>query len=118
MTFAPGAHAITVKVSDQGDPPESATAEIQLEAKDDDAHYTRLAGELTKDGRAEAWFQNSRTNKDLTVYVGDRLQVADIDAEVVEIQARVVTLKDAEGTWHLALGNSLRQRVRAQPSGQ
>lgn len=118
MTFAPGTHTITVKVSDQGDPPESAAAEIQLEVKDDDAHYTRLAGELTKDGRAEAWFQNSRTNKDLTVYVGDRLQVADIDAEVVEIQPRVVTLKDAEGTWHLALGDSLRQRVRAQPSGQ
>jgi len=110
-SFSPGSHTIQIKVTDQGDPAESATASIELKVQDDDAKYTEFSGLVTKDGEPEAWFTNQRTKTDTTLSVGDSLKVADIEAEIVEIEARLVKMKDDKGTWLLALGNSARQRV-------
>lgn len=111
LTFSPGEHTVQIKVTDQGDPPQSATKPVKLEVKDDDARFTRLTGTVNQDGRSEAWFKNTRTNSDDTLYVGDELEVANIKVEIVAIEARVVTLKDEQGTWLLALGNTVRDRV-------
>ena len=111
LTFTPGSHTIQVTATDKGDPPQSASRSITLEAKDDDARYSRLTAIVLKDGRPEAWFENSRTNSQDILHVGDHLSVADIEAEILEIKARVVTFKDDQGVWQLALGNNTRARV-------
>lgn len=112
LTLAPGSHTVQVTVTDQGDPQESASSSVTLELKDDEARFTRLTATVRKDGRPEAWFENSRTNSQDILHTGDRLKVANIDAEIIDIDARVVTLRDQEGDWQLALGNKVRDRVR------
>lgn len=111
LTFSPSEHTVQIKVTDQGDPPQSATKPVKFDVKDDDARFTRLTGTVNQDGRSEAWFKNTRTNSDDTLYVGDEIEVANIKVKIVAIEARVVTLKDEQGTWLLALGNTLRDRV-------
>lgn len=113
LTVAPGSHTVTLTVTDQGDPQESASASVTLEVKDDDARFTRLTATVKKDGRPEAWFENSRSNSQDVLHVGDQLTVANIEAEIVDIEARFVTLRDNEGDWQLALGNIVRDRVLA-----
>jgi hypothetical protein len=111
VTFAPGSYTIQIKVTDEGDPAESATGSIELLVQDDDAKYTEFSGLVTRDGQPEAWFTNQRTKTDSTLSVGDELKVADIEAEIIEIEARMVRMKDDQGIWLLALGNCARQRV-------
>jgi hypothetical protein len=110
LTFTPGTHTVEVKVTDQGKPAESASKSITIEVKDDDARYTNLTGIVRKDGRPEAWLENTRTNSRQTLHVGDEFTVADISAEVVDIADRFITVKDDEGVWQLGLGK-LRDRV-------
>ena len=76
---------------------------------DDDARYTNLTAIVRKDGRPEAWLENTRTNSRQTLHVGDQFTVADIAAEVVDIAQRFITIKDDEGIWQLGLGK-LRDR--------
>ncbi len=111
LTFTPRSHTVLVKVTDKGDPQESASRSITLEAKDDDARYSRLTAIVRKDGRPEAWFENTRTNSQIVLHVADQLNVANINAVILEIEARVVTFKDDQGIWQLALGNHARARV-------
>ncbi len=111
LTFEPGSHTVEVKVTDKGDPPESATKSITLEVKDDDARFTRLTAIVRKDGRPEVWFENTRTNSQDILHIGDELTVANIIAKIAVIDARFVTLRDQEGIWQLALGNLVRDRV-------
>ena len=118
LTFAPGTHTVNVKVTDQGDPPASTTKSVTIEVKDDDARFTVLTASVRKDGRPEAWFENTRTNSQQKLHVGDLLQVANIAAEIVAIEARVVTFRDNDGTWQLALGNHTRHRVLKSPALQ
>ncbi len=114
LTFAPGTHTVTITVTDQGDPPESASQSITLEVRDDDARFTRLTATVRKDGQPEAWFENSRSNSQEILHIGDELKVADIEATVTAIEARFVALRDDEGDWRLALGNNVRDRVLTQ----
>ena len=93
-----------------GEPAESASKSITIEVKDDDARYTNLTGIVRKDGRPEAWLENTRTNSRQTLHVGDEFTVADISAEVVDIADRFITVKDDTGTWELGLGK-LRDRI-------
>lgn len=111
LTFTPGTHTVEVKVTDQGKPAESVSKSITIEVMDDDARYTNLTAIVRKDGRPEAWLENTRTNSRQTLHVGDQFTVADIAAEVVDIAQRFITIKDDEGIWQLGLGK-LRDRIR------
>jgi hypothetical protein len=115
LTFSPGTHTVEVKVTDKGDPAESASKSITIEVKDDDARYTNLTGIVRKDGRPEAWLENTRTNSRQTLHVGDEFTVANISAEVVDIAARFITFKDEDGIWQLGLGK-LRGRILKSPA--
>ena len=116
LSFTPGPQSVTLKVTDQGDPPQSAGLPIQLLVRDDDARFTRFSGSVRKDGRPEAWFENIRTKSQTVLQIGDRLEIADIAAEIIGIEARLVTLRDDGGIWQLALGNRVRDRVLSEPA--
>jgi hypothetical protein len=114
LTFKPGEYSVQVKVSDSGDPAKSATGTVTLKVQDDSAATTFLTGTVSKDGVLEAWFWNRANNTDLKLRVDDRLTIADIDAQIVSIDKRTVTLNDRKGIWQLSLGKSLRELVLIQ----
>ena len=111
LTFNPQTYTVLVKVTDKGDPPKSTSQSITLETKDDDARYSRLTAIVRKDGQPEAWFENTRTNSQTVLHVGDRLNVANINAVILEIKTRMLTLQDDQGIWELTLGSHSRARV-------
>ena len=116
LSFKPGPQSVTLKVTDAGDPPQSADRPLLLDVQDDDARYTRLSAAIAKDGRSEAWLENILTRSQIILHVGDRLTVANIAADVIGIEARQIILQDEDGIWQLALGNPLRDRVLREPA--
>lgn len=115
--FKPGEYTVQVKVTDQGDPAKSTSESLKLNVKDDDAKLTRFTGSVALDGRPVAWFRNIAKNERPELGVGDRLQIAEIDAELTEIARRHVLFSDTKGVWKVNLGDNLRQRilVKAHP---
>lgn len=115
-TFTPGEYEFTVKVADSGSPSKSASRKVTLNVQDDTAAVTRFTASVELDGIPVAWFWNQIENRKPELKVGQRLLVADIDAEVTEIAKRHVLMEDAEGIWKLALGNTVRQRELIEPA--
>jgi hypothetical protein len=116
MTMTPGDYTVNVKVSDGGEEPLSATSAITLQLQDDSAVLTRLTGSVSKGDASYAWFRNLGTGISSQLKVGDRLVVAEIDAEIVEIQRRSVMVRDNDGVWQLNLGDTVRNRVLVTPA--
>lgn len=110
-TFAPGEYEFTVKVADSGSPSKTASRTVVLNVQDDTAAVTRFTAAVELDGVPVAWFWNQIENKRPELKVDDRISVADINARVTEISKRYVMLEDAEGTWKLMLGDTLRERT-------
>ena len=115
-TFAPGKYDVEVKVTDSGTEPQSATSKISLDVQDDFAALTKLTGIVGKDGVLNADFRNLATNTTTQLKEGEAVVVSEINAEIVSIAARFVTMKDAAGIWKLKLGDSLRQRELIEPA--
>lgn len=116
MSFKPGIYDVEVKVTDAGSEPQTASKTIKLDVRDDSAVLTLLTGAVSKDDVWYAWFRNKGTGERQELKVGDRLKVAEIDAEVAAIENRSILLSDAMGTWRVMLGNSIRQRVLVTPA--
>lgn len=115
-TFTPGKYDVEVIVTDSGEGPKTASKKISLDVQDDNAALTLYSGAFGKDGVLEAWFRNKGTGKTVTQKAGERLQVSEIDAEIVSITNRDVTLRDAEGLWKLELGRTVRERKLVEPA--
>jgi hypothetical protein len=115
-TFAPGKYDIEVKVTDSGSDPQSASAKISLDVQDDFAALTKLTGIIGKDGVLNADFRNQATDVTTQLKEGDKVTVSEIDAKIVSIASRFVTMQDAVGIWKLKLGESLRQRELIEPA--
>lgn len=115
-TFAPGKYDVEVKVTDSGSEPQSATAKISLDVQDDFAQLTMLSGIVGKDGVLYAWFRNKATDKVDPLKEGEKVSVSEINAEIVSITDRFITMKDDAGLWKLKLGDSLRQRELIEPA--
>lgn len=118
ISFTPGEYDTTVKVTDSGTEAKSASAKITLNVKDDAAMLTQLTGCTSKDGLWQAWFRNKGTGDVQLLKIGERLKVAEIDAEVVSIEDREVRLRDEKGLWSLKLTNrgSVRDRTLVEPA--
>ena len=114
-TFAPGKYDVEVKVTDNGDEPQSATAKIALDVQDDFAALTKLSGIVGKDGVLYAWFRNMAADTVTQLKEGEKVVVSEINAEIVSITDRFITMKDPAGVWKLKLGDSLRQRQLIEP---
>ena len=94
----------------------SATAKISLDVQDDFAAMTTLTGTVSRDGTWFAWLRNRATGVTLKMKAGETVRISEIAAEITEITARYVRLKDAAGIWKLALGGALRDRVLETPA--
>lgn len=116
VSFQPGQYEVEVKVTDGGAEPQSAARRIRLDVQDDAARLTLLTGSVSKDGIWYAWFRNKGTGVSQELKIGDRLQASEISAEIVAIENRSILLADPQGTWKLALGSSLRERVLVTPA--
>jgi len=115
-TFTPGEYPVNVKVTDGGEPAMSAMGTLTLTVTDDTAALTRFTGAVGRDGKLVALFWNQAENKKLELQVGDRLEAADIAAELTEIAKRHILMKDAAGIWKLRLGQNLREQVLTEPA--
>lgn len=116
LTFRPGQYEVEVKVTDAGATAQSASKRIKLDVQDDAAMLTLLTGAVSRDAVWYAWFRNRGTGESKELKIGDRLKVSEIDAEIVAIENRYILLRDSAGTWKLALGDSVRQRVQVTPA--
>ncbi len=117
-TFTPGEYPIKVKVTDGGEPAMSAVGTLTLKVMDDIAALTRFTGAVGRDGQLVAFFWNQAENKKPELRVGDWIEAADIDAELIEIAKRHIRMKDAAGIWQLKLGQNLRERVLIDPAAK
>jgi len=117
-TFTPGQYDVEVKVTDSGDEPKTASAKISLDVQDDFAKLTLLSGVLGKDRVLYAWFRNKATGKVTPLKEGEQLTVSEIDAQIVSISDRYVTMKDVQGVWRLNLGDILRDRKLIEPAAK
>ena len=115
-SFTPGKYDVTVTVTDAGEEPMSGTKKVSLDVQDDGAALTVLTAAISNDGVWRAWFRNKGTDKTDILKAGDRLKVSEIDAALVEISSRWVTLRDNEGLWKLSLGDMLRERKLIEPA--
>jgi len=115
-SFTPGKYDITVNVTDSGRDPKSASAKVALDVQDDFAAMTTLTGTVSRDGIWFAWLRNRATGVTLKLKAGEALQISEIAAEITEITARHVLLKDQAGIWKLVLGGTLRERVLEVPA--
>ncbi len=118
QSFRPGTFPVEIRVTDAGSEPKSTSRKISLEVQDDSAILTMFTGTVAKDDVREAWFRNKGTGEVMQLKVGQKLRAAEIEAEVVSIGERNLTLRDEKGLWSLKLSAraSLRDRVLVEPS--
>ncbi len=115
-TFTPGKYDVEVTVTDSGEEPKSHSQKIAMDVQDDNAALTLLSAAVSKDDVWYAWFRNKGTGKTDRLKVGEKLSVSEINAEIVAVTNRFVTLKDQEGVWKLQLGDTLRERTLTEPA--
>lgn len=115
-TFVPGKYDVEVLVTDAGEEPKAASRKISLDVQDDNAALTLLSAAVSKDGVWSAWFRNKGTGKTDRLKLGEKLTVSEINAEIVSVANRFITMKDAEGIWKLSLGDSVRDRKLIEPA--
>lgn len=115
-SFTPGKYDVTVNVTDGGRDPKSASAKVALDVQDDFAAMTTLTGTVARDGIWFAWLRNRATGVTLKLKAGEVVRISEIAAEITEITARHVLLKDPAGIWKLVLGGTLRERVLEVPA--
>jgi hypothetical protein len=115
-SFTPGEYEVTVQVTDAGDGPQSASSRLTLNVQDDSASLTVLTAAIGKDGVMYAWFRNKGTNKTDKLKEGDKLVYSEISGELLEISSRSIKMRDVEGVWKLALGDTIRERKLIEPA--
>ncbi|MGV2340845.1 MAG UNVERIFIED_CONTAM: cadherin repeat domain-containing protein [Planctomycetaceae bacterium] len=114
-SFTPGRYDLTVKATDSGDSPQSASATIALDVQDDYASMTLLTGTVSRDDIWYAWLRNKGTGITARLKIGEFIRISDIDAEIADITNRFVTFRDTAGLWKLELGQLLRDRQLIEP---
>jgi len=115
-SFTPGRYDLTVKATDSGDSPQSASATVALDVQDDYASMTLLTGTVSRDDVWYAWLRNKATGITARLKVGEFIRISDIDAEIDSITNRFVTFHDTAGLWKLELGQILRDRQLIEPA--
>ncbi len=99
---------VEVSVTDNGSPPETDTATLTLDLRDDVALYTYYVGYVIQGNRSEAWLLDRTTNRRTRLYVGDKLSVADITGTVEEIERDYLRVRSSGQLLELAQGSNLR----------
>ena len=98
-----------VTATDAGEPPQSSSTTVSINVVEDSALHTYYVGYFDEDGQPEAFLYNRATNERTIAHPGEQIVVADIDAEVAHITPEHLELTIGSRTFHLSLGESLRQ---------
>ena len=109
LEAVPGEMELTVRVTDNGEPPLSASQTVKLTIADDVALYTYLTGIVDVSGRQQAWLRDRTTNRRTVVGVGDEFRFADVAGTVREMGYDYVVIERADGRYQLRTGQNLRQ---------
>ena len=79
--------------------------------KIDELKTVRLVASILKQGQPEAWFFDTRTNKEFIVTVGEELKLAEFSGRVTSIAADYITLASHDKSHTTKLGETLRESM-------
>tara|TARA_R110002072_G_scaffold303069_2_gene492685 strand:- start:11805 stop:12734 length:930 start_codon:yes stop_codon:yes gene_type:complete len=71
----------------------------------------RLVASIWQSGQREAWFFDSRTDREFIVTIGEQLKVADYSARVTSIDSDSITLVSNDQPHTTRLGQTLRESI-------
>jgi len=77
----------------------------------DSLRTVRLVASIWQKGHREAWFFDSRTDKEFIVTIGEELKVADFTARVTNIDSESITLASNDQSHTTQLGQTLRESI-------
>lgn len=83
-------------------------------AEIDSLKTIRLVASIWQRGQREAWFFDSRTDREFIVTIGEELQVADYSARVTSIDSDSITLASNDQSHTTRLGQTLRESIKSQ----
>jgi hypothetical protein len=107
-----GPATLSVTVTDDGVPPQSATLAIFVDVREDTAKFTELIGIVAIDDQWEAWFYDKSQDRKSVLRVGDQLAAADVSARVVDISKESVTVRIGRTEHRMKLGDTVRSLTR------
>ncbi|GIX04859.1 MAG: hypothetical protein KatS3mg114_0728 [Planctomycetaceae bacterium] len=108
-TLPPGHYAVTVIVTDDGNPARSTSARCDITVEDDLAAFTRLTGIIRAQEQTQAQIYNLLQNRTSYLQIGESLEISDVQGRVVEMRAQQVVLEIGEERWIWPLGRTLRE---------
>lgn len=109
-SLAPQELAITIKVTDADELPESETVRIPVSLQEDSARYAYLTGYVQRtSGVKEAWIYDRATNRRTVLHEGDNFRIADFDLTVEKIGPTFILVKRFGQTYRLDFEQSLVQ---------
>ena len=117
VSTEPGRVELTVNVTDDGSPPQSASLKLAIDLLDDAAQFTHLTGIFSADDDRQARFYDRSNDKFIVVREGETLKYAGIDGFVMAIGRDFMLLQIKDQTFRLELGKHLRdlKKVENQP---
>ncbi len=104
----PGEYEITLRATDGGSPPMSATRSFKVTVRDDVARFTYLVAAVQQDGIWQAWLYDRSQNRRLVVQEGSLFEIADIVGFVRSIQRDFIRVQIGDTLWRLPIGKHLR----------
>ena len=111
-----GNRTLTVRATDDGDPPLTADAAVAVEIREDLRPFVRLTGITGKAGVREAMFSNQAENKRGYFTAGDAFAMAGVSGTIRDIQLRTLRMERNERLYELELGQSLTQARDVGPA--
>ena len=99
---------IPVQVTDGGEAPQTTTLKVAIKVEDDKAQFTVFTGMVAADADQQIWLRDQSTNQKIVLRIGERLQYAGFDAEVLDIGRDFFTFQQKRDTLKLQLGQTLR----------
>jgi acetolactate synthase small subunit len=116
-----GEQELELTVADSGTPPESDSATIVLNLRDDCAYYTKLVGTIVQGDRQEAWLYDQIEEDEglrfLRLREGESFHVADIQGTVEEIRITSIDIRSNGALYELPVGKRLRDwRLIEEPA--
>ncbi len=108
VSSQPGRVELTVNVTDDGNPPMTASIKIPVDLLDDAAQFTHLTGIFEADDDRQARFYDRSNDKYLVVREGETLKYAGIEGFVMAIGRDFILMQIKNQTYRLELGKHLR----------
>jgi len=102
---------LTITVTDNGDPPLTATKAVTVRVEEDAARFTKFVGVVTEDGVQEAWFFDPSVNRKTRLKIGGLFRFADIEGTLESIHQNgdYVVLSTGGKRMRLLSGKTIRE---------